>query len=149
MRKLTGICAVDGCDKPVRRKVWCMAHYKRWWRHGDATAGGIRNTGSVAERFWARVSKGDGCWEWQGSVGSHGYGQLSSSPPNKRMLTTHRLSWELHHGEVPDGLMVLHHCDNKQCVRPDHLYVGTHSDNLRDMWQRGQRYRGHVLPRHA
>jgi len=69
------------------------------------------------------------CWEWVGATIS-GYGHFGL---NGRYARTHRYSWELHYGSIPAGIGVLHQCDNPLCVRPDHLFLGTQSDNMRDM----------------
>lgn len=96
-------------------------------------------TRSLADRFWSKVSVDDGgCWEWQGSRDHFGYGVLSGSRIQSS-VKAHRVSWELHNERIPDGQWVLHHCDNPPCVRPDHLYVGTATDNARD---RASRQRG-------
>ncbi len=86
-------------------------------------------------RFWKRVLKSDGCWLWDGPPGSHGYGQALTD--ERRVTTAPRLAYELAYGPVPDGLFVCHHCDNKMCVRPDHLYAGTHAQNMDDVSKRG------------
>lgn len=92
----------------------------------------------TADRFWPKVAKGDGCWEWRGSRDRGGYGIIGASR-HQRATRAHRVSWELHHGRsVPDGLYVLHHCDNPPCVRPDHLYVGTLGDNAKDCVERNR-----------
>ena len=88
-------------------------------------------------KFWARVDKcepGPGCWMWTGPPGNHGYGQ---SWVDGTVTTAHRVSYELEIGPVPDGLFVLHRCDVKLCVRPSHLYAGTHQDNMDDVARSG------------
>lgn len=85
--------------------------------------------------FWEQVEKlPSGCWMWTGYA-KNGYGAISF---RDRMLGCHRLSWELHFGPIPEGLMVLHHCDRRRCVNPGHLFVGTGSDNMRDKEQKGR-----------
>lgn len=92
---------------------------------------------SVETSFWLRVRKGEGCWEWSGWRAGSGYGQIKV---NKRIESAHRLSWILHHGAIPKGLIVCHHCDNPPCVRPDHLFLGTYSDNVRDAMHKGRMF---------
>lgn len=87
------------------------------------------------DRFWARVKKGDGCWEWTGSTGRRGYGTFMVHGERTR---SHRYSWALHFGAIPDGLWVLHRCDNPPCVRPDHLWLGTVLDNNVDSRIKGR-----------
>jgi hypothetical protein len=90
--------------------------------------------------FWKYVLKGDGCWEWQGNrVKEGGYGRFRYG--GKTNLT-HRLSYEMHTGPIPEGLMVLHTCDNPGCVRPDHLYIGTAKDNADDREERDRSQTG-------
>lgn len=90
--------------------------------------------GSPEERFWRKVTKGDGCWEWGGSTNQHGYGQIKIAG---KPVKAHRFSWALHFGD-PGDLNVLHTCDNPPCVRPDHLLLGTHADNMADMVAKGR-----------
>jgi hypothetical protein len=91
-------------------------------------------------RFWAKVYRGAGCWEWAANRLKAGYGTFAVSRCN--MHLAHRVAWELTSGPIPEGLRVLHHCDNPCCVRPDHLFLGTAKDNTRDMLQKGREARG-------
>lgn len=93
----------------------------------------------AADRFWEKVQKGDGCWEWQAAFGANGYGKLKCCG---RTMAAHRMSWVLANGEIPDGLCVLHKCDNRSCVRPEHLFLGTKKQNTADMWAKGRGSRG-------
>ena len=93
----------------------------------------------LGERFWQKVfvQSPDECWEWQGYTNDSGYGQFRCG--NGALLRAHRISYEIHKGAIPDGLIILHKCDNPRCVNPDHLSVGTHADNIHDMDQKGRR----------
>ena len=96
----------------------------------------------MEERFWAKVDKTtpDGCWVWTRSCFSNGYGQfrvaMGESPRR-----AHRVSWEIHSGGIPDGLLVLHTCDNPPCVRPDHLFLGDDAANAADKVSKGRQSR--------
>ena len=88
-----------------------------------------------ADRFWAKAFKSiDECWYWTGSVKGKGYGQFWYEGRSTR---AHRVAWLLTHGKIPKGKHVLHTCDNRQCVNPAHLYLGTNKDNCRDKALRG------------
>ncbi len=102
---------------------------------------GVRNK-PLELRFWTKVRKGDDCWLWVGQKAGNGYGVLLYKG---RRLMAHRLAWEILRGPIPDGLWVLHNCpggDNPQCVNPNHLFLGTHADNMADMVQKGRSTRG-------
>ena len=91
------------------------------------------------DRFWAKVEKTDGCWLWTGAIsGGTGYGGFAWELKPHLQTGAHRASWLLHNGEIPEGLWVLHHCDNRRCVRPDHLFLGTAKDNHTDMLVKGR-----------
>ena len=74
----------------------------------------------------------NGCWSWTGNVNPKGYGTIKRGY-NENNIVAHRASWEVHRGPIPDGMLVLHKCDNPPCTNPDHLFLGTHQDNMDDM----------------
>ncbi|WP_431068169.1 HNH endonuclease [Ralstonia holmesii] len=87
--------------------------------------------------FWGKVKKSDGCWIWKGAPKQpEGYGLFTI---NGRQQYAHRYAWELEHGPIPQGLLVLHRCDTPACVRASHLFLGTHQDNVDDCIQKGRR----------
>ena len=91
----------------------------------------------VADRFWAKVQKTDGCWLWTGArKGSENYGFFYTEGKQRY---AHRVSWEMANGPIPAGMLVCHRCDNPPCVRPDHLFIGTVLDNNRDAIGKGRK----------
>lgn len=98
---------------------------------------GWRRSDTLEMRFWSKVNKTEGCWLWTASGTDDGYGQLKFK--GKRHYA-HHLSVMLSGREIPAGMAVCHTCDNPPCVRPDHLFVGTLSDNQKDSVKKGRNY---------
>jgi hypothetical protein len=93
----------------------------------------------IEKRFWSKVKKVDGCWEWIGVKARNGYGLFTVSG---RRLGAHRVVYTLIRGEIPEGFCVLHQCDNPGCVNPEHLFLGTNADNVADRNAKGRTARG-------
>jgi predicted DNA-binding protein (UPF0251 family) len=107
-------------------------------------------------RFWSKVNKHSGvfgadgkfpteCWEWTAAKNNWGYGVFGLNK-TKKSVRPHRISWELYYGVIPDDLFVLHKCDNPCCLNPEHLFLGTQADNMRDMSSKGRAKNGGFRP---
>jgi hypothetical protein len=105
----------------------------------------MRATKPLTVRFWAKVEKAgpDDCWLWAGATVPNGYGKISRGG-SSGLLLAHRVSWILAKSEIPEGQLVLHRCDNRLCVNPAHLFLGTHGDNARDMVAKGRNWQSQV-----
>lgn len=103
---------------------------------------------ALTEAFWARVDKRgpNECWPWIGTIGQYGYGLVQHGHTNWR---AHRLSYTINTGPIPDGLVVMHACDNRACINPAHLSLGTVADNNADMRAKGRIRNAHFGQTHC
>lgn len=142
--KATQICSIEGCERtlgPSSARGLCNVHYLRMRTSGELNLLPIL---SPADRLDARlIQRPNGCLEWTGARRPLGYGQISVEG---KTVGTHRLAWTLANGPIPDGLDVLHHCDNPPCAQTEptegypegHLFLGTDVDNAADRNAKGR-----------
>lgn len=119
-------------DKKGRKRYYSKAHH---------------TCRPLEVRFWEKVIKNDAdsCWPWIGALLNSGYGQIGSTRTGI-FHQAHRLSWILHNGPIPNGLQCLHKCDNRKCVNPNHLWLGTNLDNVRDKVLKNRHIYGSKVP---
>lgn len=145
-------CSVEGCDKLHYGKGLCDMHYRRMRATGDPLVV-HKMRGTVEERLNRRTVKdaATGCWLWMGATTDKGYGAIQGGGRGSKMLLAHRVSYEIHKGPIPSGMLVLHSCDNPQCINPEHLRLGTQSENILEAFAKGRKYapiyKGEANPR--
>ena len=143
------LCSIEGCGRPVDARNLCGTHYKRWQKYGDPLRLSFGTAGPAVEkspeiylrqRFESRIKKApSGCWLWTGGIyGSRNAerGPRGALQIGGKIFSASRTSWRLYKGEIPEGLFVLHDCDNSLCVNPEHLYLGTQAQNMDDVAKR-------------
>lgn len=130
--KLNRKCSIDGCSKRHLANGYCAMHLRRVRLYGDphfVKALQIHGA-TILERWYHYTDRvGVGCWEWQGSRDSNGYGRLNVDGVP---MLAHRVAWVLFRGAITSGEHVCHRCDNPPCVRPEHLFLGDYQANTDD-----------------
>lgn len=122
------------CSKSCYSKDMKQREWPSFWRTALKEEKLIR----IKELYENNVIRNEvGCWEWK-SVPSKQYGSIFYG--KYKSLGAHQASWMIHHGDIPEGMWVLHHCDSRRCSRPDHLFLGTPKDNAHDMQNKGRKY---------
>lgn len=135
---MSRVCNVDGCNKPHAARGLCRTHWGHWRKTATDVKVQLQQLyPNPVERFWAQVDRRatDECWEFTGTRVPDGYGLITW---DGRQQPASRVSWMIHHGPIPGGLVIRHRCDNPPCVNPAHLEIGTVADNARDMVERGR-----------
>jgi hypothetical protein len=128
-------CKIPNCVKPAKKRGWCEMHYCRWRSTGDPLKTKIGGWDETASEKLQRRSQpaASGCIEWTGACDEDGYGKFTKKGWPDR---AHKAAYIVAHGDIPEGQIVRHTCDNPPCINPQHLVAGTFADNAADRVQR-------------
>lgn len=142
----TRICSLTDCERAHYGKGFCRKHWERQARTGDPNGLKIARDMTIGERlsFWSE--RQGACLVWTGSLTRSGYGQAYAG--DYQYASAHRMAYEHAHGPIAAGLIVRHKCDNRACIEPEHLELGSHQDNMSDMVERQRSLSGERNPAH-
>ncbi len=135
-------CTINDCNNDHVSRGFCHKHYKRWQSHGnpsivlDNTIKGKNAFEILIEKYKNNPALHQECWEWDKKLNNSGYGSISY---RGKTTTPHRAAYKYIHGEIPDGMCICHHCDNRKCFNFNHLFLGTHKDNMQDCIKKERR----------
>jgi len=133
---------------PIVKCEFCGKEFKRFscrinkFKHSFCSRECVANNQikSIEKKVLFNVKKlSNGCWIWNGSLTEFGYGQVFH---NRKMYRAHRLSWIIHNGEIPKGILICHICDVRSCINPQHLFMARHQGNMDDMVKKGRQSKG-------
>ena len=122
------------CNEECRRKVALERIYFSWDNLCEK-----EKIDRLQKSFEEKVIRKEGCWDWKGAKGPNGYLNIRY---NQKKIMAHRASWILYKGEIPEGIHVLHKCDNRRCTNPEHLFLGTEKDNAIDRQEKNRGQKG-------
>lgn len=131
---MTMTCKLDRCERPKRARGYCEVCYRRLIYQGKIIT---EKPKPLMQRITekTKIGSSDDCWVWQGLINRTGYPTMKR---NSKNTLVHRIMFEIHKGFIKDGMLICHTCDNKRCVNPEHLYMGTQKTNRQDCVRRGR-----------
>jgi hypothetical protein len=129
------VCSVANCTDKYYGNTYCKKHHQWHWKRGLLPKPDVATPEEKIQRF-SKKNSTTGCWIWQRGLSSHGYGLLVTV--GRPRAYAHRVSYEVFVGPISEGLEVCHRCDNPPCCNPEHLFLGTHLENMRDSANKGR-----------
>jgi hypothetical protein len=130
-------CTIVGCERKIKSRGWCNSHYVNWLTYGNPIPQRDWTLGERIKKTGWTVTK-NGCWEWNGRKNWCGYGMINITRLGIINQRAHRVVFEYLTGEKIGDRVLCHHCDNPPCVNPEHLFMGTMADNMRDKIEKGR-----------